>query len=188
MRILKDGDQYFALIAALDGTLTKLKFGNSISSPPVIIQEGNLGGVLTTNLYGLGVAIDNSVWAIMSVNQSNGQVFKIDYPNSCFASPATSSQTNPVVSFSQAGSFKVAFSAINSGIASTKVKTLSVSSLVAPDIDFLIRIIAPAIRFCLLPPLQVPLVYSIGISATVQILLNLILQQFIHRPGLLYHH
>ena len=136
LRILKDGDQYFVLIAALDGTITKLKFGNALSSPPVIIQEGDVGGVLPANLYGLGVAIDNSVWTIMSVNQSNGQVFKIDYPNSCAASPATSSQTNPLVSFSQAGSFKVALSAINSGIASTKVKTLSVSYLVAPDIDF----------------------------------------------------
>lgn len=136
LRVVKDGDQYYLIVVALDGTLTKLNFGNSINSTPTIISEGNIGGTLPANVYGLGVAQVNSVWTIMTVNQANGQVFKIDYPNNCSATPSASSLPNPMVSFSQAGSYAISLSVVNSGVTSTKVKSISIVNSTAPDIEF----------------------------------------------------
>nr|MBP9084179.1 PKD domain-containing protein [Bacteroidia bacterium] len=136
LSIVKEGEEYFLFVIALDGTLTKLEFGKDLTSIPVIIQEGDIGGVLQANTYGIGLAKENSAWTVMAVSQSNGQVYHIIYPNICGATPRVSNQMSPEVTYAQAGVYKVSLESTYALGTSTKIKSISVSSSIAPDISF----------------------------------------------------
>lgn len=136
LRWAKEGEQYYFLVLALDGTLTRGSFGTSVTNIPSLTQEGNLGGVLPASMYGLGLVKENSVWTIMGVNPVNGQVFRIQYADNCSASPKTSSATNPVILYADAGTYSVSLENVSGSAVGVKEKSISVSGLVAPDIDF----------------------------------------------------
>ncbi|MGB4973771.1 MAG: PKD domain-containing protein [Cyclobacteriaceae bacterium] len=136
LRIAKDGDEYYVFVIALDGTLTKLELGADINSSPVIITEGNIGNVLEPNTYGLALAKENSEWMILTVDQSNGQVYKIMYPNSCTAIPEVSNQVNPEVKYTQSGVYNVSLESTYASGTSVRTKSITVSSALAPDLDF----------------------------------------------------
>ena len=136
LRMAKEGESFFAFIVALDGTMVKLQFGNDITSVPTVVNEGNIGGVLPANMYGLAVAKDNSTWTVMGVTQGNGQVYKINYPDNCGATPGTSTLQNPTVVYSLAGTYAVSLNNSSGGGVGSKTRSITVSSLPAPDIDF----------------------------------------------------
>ncbi len=136
LRLAKEGEEYFVFVIALDGTLTKLEFGADISSAPSIVMEGNVGNVLQANTYGLALAKENSEWTILALSQSNGQVYHINYPNICAATPSVSTQKNPQIKFTQAGVYHISLESFYDLGTSTKTKNVTVSSSLAPDIDF----------------------------------------------------
>ena len=136
LRIAKEGEDYFVFVIALDGTLTKLEFGVDIISSPNIVMEGSVGNVLQVNSYGLALAKENSEWTILALSQSNGQVYHINYPNICAATPSVSNEKNFQVKYTQAGVYQVSLESFYDSGTSTKTKTVTVSSNVAPDIDF----------------------------------------------------
>lgn len=61
----------------------KLEFGKDLTCLSVIIQEGDIGSILQSNTYGIGVAKENSEWTILAVNATSGQVYHVNYPNIC---------------------------------------------------------------------------------------------------------
>jgi PKD repeat protein len=136
LRIAKEGEEFFVFVVALDGTLTKLEFGADINSSPVIVAEGNVGNILQANTYGLAIAKENSEWTILVVSQSDGQVYHVNYPNICSAMPKVSNQENPEVKYTQPGNYKVSLESTYASGSSTKTKSITVSSSVAPDITF----------------------------------------------------
>lgn len=136
LRMTKEGEEYFLMLTSLDGIFHKLKFGNDLTSIPIIVNEGNINNVLPLNTYGLALAKENSVWTILVADASNGKIYQIDYPNNCSASPLSSTQTNPKVSFSQAGVYHVSLETTNATGTTAKTKTITVSASTAPDIDF----------------------------------------------------
>ena len=135
IKILKDGEDYFLLIIALDGTLTKLSFGADLNSSPTISNEGDIGGVLKPNTYGIASVRDNSVWITLAISQSNGDVYHIKYQNICSATPQISTLVNPQIKFSAPGSYSISLE-VTSGLTSTLTRTVVVSFLTSPDINF----------------------------------------------------
>lgn len=136
LRIAKEGEEYYVFIIALDGTLTKLNFGNNIMTAPAVVNEGNIGGVLPPSMYGLGLVKENSVWTILGVNQANGQIYRILYPDICSAAPKTSALSNPSATYSLAGTYSISLETISGNSIGSKTRTIVVSALTAPDINF----------------------------------------------------
>jgi len=136
LRLTREGEDYFLFVMALDGTLSKLNFGTSITSAPAITHEGTIGGVLPGGMYGLGLAKENSVWTILGISAINGQVFNIHYPDLCSATPKVSAAANPTVSYSVPGTYQIALQNSSAGVTGAKTRSVTVSVLQAPDIDF----------------------------------------------------
>lgn len=137
LRLVQEGDRfYFLSLAFDDGTLTKGDFGPNITSVPAITNEGNLGGILTTSLYAIGLVKENSTWTVLGVNAANGQYVRINYNDNCSATPKTSAATEPVVSYGSAGTFLISLHNASGTSVGSDVQAVTVSSLAAPDIDF----------------------------------------------------
>ncbi|MBS1558119.1 MAG: PKD domain-containing protein [Bacteroidetes bacterium] len=135
LRIAQDGENYFTFVSSMDGILTKLGFGNNLTSSPTITNEGNMG--VLSNMYGLAVANDhNSTWIMLSVSLTNGQVFSINYPDNCSASPRTSTSTIPTFSYSSQGNYNISLMNSNSTGIVVKTNPITINSLTAPDITF----------------------------------------------------
>ncbi len=135
LKMIKDGEDYFLLTTALDGTLTKFSFGADLNSTPSIAEEGSLGGVLKPNTYGIAAIRNDSRWTTLALH-STGEVYKISYPDNCSAIPASSTLANPKVKFNSAGNYSISLEASSAELTSTLTKPIVVSSLVAPDINF----------------------------------------------------
>ncbi len=125
--ITHEGGDYFLFVIAFDGTLSKLKFGNDVTSVPTVVSEGTIGGVLPPSMYGLGMAKHNSVWTVMGINQSNGDLYIINYPNNCSAVPATASIANPIVSYGVAGNYLISLENSSSGGIGFASKSINVN-------------------------------------------------------------
>ncbi len=136
LRLAMEGEEFFFFVMALDGTLTKGEFGSDITTVPVLVSEGTIGGVLPLNMYGLGLAKENSTWTILGVNLANGQVYSVNYPDLCSATPKTSTLSNPTVTYSAAGPFSISLETSTSGVVGSKARSITISALVAPDINF----------------------------------------------------
>lgn len=137
LRFAQDGEEYFLLIASLDGIWHKLKFGTELHNNPIVDNEGDLNDGLQPNIYGLAVAKENSIWTILSVSQANGQVYRVNYPQNCSAAQSTSTEMSPLVSYTSAGTYTVSLNFFSEGQRITKSKIIAVSGQVAPDINFL---------------------------------------------------
>ena len=136
LRIGLEAGQYYLFVVALDGRIIKLSFGTDPASTPALTDEGNIDGVLPSNIYGLAVARQNSVWAIHTIDQSNGNVYAIRYPDQCSASLMTSQLVSPEVSYQQSGVYTVALSVTNASGTSFSTATVNVSGLFSPDVSF----------------------------------------------------
>ncbi len=136
LRVVREADRFYLLMLALDGTLTKADFGSSIVSVPTLTNEGTLGGVLSANVYGLGMVKESSTWTLIGVNQSNGTYVRINYPDNCSASPPTSMAAEPGVSYASPGTYQVSLYTTSGMSVGVHTQLVSVSSSIAPDIDF----------------------------------------------------
>lgn len=134
LRLAQEGEEYFLFAVALEGTLTKFEFGNDLNSFPIIIDEGSIGNTLASNIYGLAVSKENSTWTVSTVSLANGQVFQINYPETCATSPSTTNEVNPKVKFTQPGQYKVTLENASSSGFSAKSRVVNISAVQAPDI------------------------------------------------------
>jgi len=136
LRVAKDGNNYFLFVASINNVFSKLTFGTDLASVPTIVNEGNINNSISSILYGLAVAFDNSTWAIHSVDAA-GAMYQIYYPDNCTATPKTSTQSDPLFAYAVAGTYNVSLTASNATGASTLTKSVVVSSLNSPDINIL---------------------------------------------------
>lgn len=137
LRAMKEGDNYFLMVTSLGGSFFKISMGTDLNvlNPPVT-NEGNFGAALQ-NSFGLAVAKKNSVWTISVVDQGSGKVSTVQYPNNCSVTVLGDDPASPIVKYTQAGIYQVGLTATNAGgISSSLTKSVTVSSLVAPDINF----------------------------------------------------
>lgn len=135
-RMARDGEEYFLFITSFDGLFQKLNFGNDPYSLPLVTNEGNIGGAIPGNLYGLAIAKEASEWTIITTSQGTGKAFHIYYPNTCSASTLVSTQVEPLISYNQPGNYDVTLEYLSAAGTSYKTRSVSVSSFAPPDIDF----------------------------------------------------
>lgn len=133
LRLVREGEEYFIFVLSLDGSFTKGALGTSITGSPVMSNEGTLG-VLTSSMYALGMTKENSIWTILGVNQSNGQFYRINYNNSCSASPMVSALAAPTVIYSTAGTYLVTLENSTATGVGAKSSAITVSPNQSPDI------------------------------------------------------
>ncbi len=134
LRLAREGEEYFLFAVALEGTLTKLAFGNDLSSSPIIVNEGTIGNTLESNIYGLAISKENSTWTVSTVSLANGQVYQINYPQTCATFPSTSTEVDPLVTFTQSGQYTITLENVSTLGFSAKSKVVNNSAVQAPDI------------------------------------------------------
>ena len=136
LRAMKEGENYFLGVTSLGGSFFKIRIGTDLNilNPPVT-NEGNFGSVLQ-NSFGLAVAKENSVWTISVLDQGSGKVTNVQYPNNCSVAVLDNNPVSPIVKYTQAGTYQVGLIVTNSaGVTSSLTKVVTVSSLLAPDIN-----------------------------------------------------
>lgn len=136
IRVAREGENYFFFALALDGSFTKGSFGADITAMPVISGEGALSGVLPSGMYALSLVKENSTWTILGISQSSGQCFRINYTMNCSASPAAFTGSDPVVTYSTAGTYQIALENQAGEVVGVRSRSISVNASPAPDISF----------------------------------------------------
>jgi len=137
LRIVKEGAEFFLLSTSLGGAFYKTSFGSDLNNPtPTIINEGSFGTTLQ-NSYGLGVAKENSVWNVSVIDQGTGKISKVNYSPFCPVVVDDPDLVNPIVHYSQSGTYTVTLTKLLSGVFVSKSKNISVSNSMAPEIAFI---------------------------------------------------
>jgi len=132
-----DGAEYYAFIQSALGVQYRLSFGAS-----VVDKTGN--GV---SLGNFGVSNENSAlelvkvdsdWIGFSIDLTNRRLVRQVFPTECTASPATFQGQHPMgVRYSTGGIKNITLRAVSSsGAISSQSKPLTISTDLAPDINF----------------------------------------------------
>lgn len=94
--IIKDGLNYFMFITnTMDGTISRLDFGNSLANQPVAVNLGDLG-VLVSNIEGIQIKWDKSkgTWYGLVAGYSNNFIVRLNFGNSLLNVPTAENMGN----------------------------------------------------------------------------------------------
>lgn len=132
----QEGGKYFALIQSALGNLYRLGFGANLSSTPQSSKDfGNFG--VSSDNFPLAVATSQSSWMGFSIDNTNGRLIRLSFPNLCSGNIFVSTQSNPTFQYSNSGSYQVSLRSFDSsGNSSSLQNTIVISSLRSPDITF----------------------------------------------------
>ncbi len=132
----QEGGKYFALIQSAIGNLYRLGFGPNLSSTPQTSKDfGNFG--VSSDNFPLAVANSQSSWMGFSIDNTNGRLIRLSFPNLCSGNIFVSTQSNPTFQYSNSGSYQVSLRSFDSsGNSSSLQNTIVISSLQSPDITF----------------------------------------------------
>jgi PKD repeat protein len=137
IKLVRDGDEYFAFIQSALGEQYRLSFGVSVIDKIGIGQNfGNFG--ISNENFALELVKVNSDWYGFSIDLTNSRLVRQTFPTLCDASLATSNLQNPPqVFYNTGGAKKISLTAISSNEGThTQSKTTSVSVSLAPDVNF----------------------------------------------------
>lgn len=136
LRVIKEDEDFFLAVTSLSGNFYKIDLGDDLSINNLnVVNEGNFGTLLQ-NSYGLAVAKEGSFWNISVVDLGSGKVTNVNYSAECPVNVIERDPNSVFINYSQPGNYKIALTNTNSNFSGTKAKFISVSNLVAPEIDF----------------------------------------------------
>ncbi len=132
----QEGGKYFALIQSAIGNLYRLGFGANLSSTPQTSKDfGNFG--VSSDNFPLAVANSQSSWMGFSIDNTNGRLIRLSFPNLCSGNIFVNTQSNPIFQYSNSGNYQVSLRSFDSsGNSSSIQNTIVISSLQSPDITF----------------------------------------------------
>ncbi len=135
--LVAEGGQFYGIVQARGGDLYFLDYGASLSSSPSGVNLGDLG-VLTSVHNPFAVISDSSTWYGFTIDFSSSTLFRIDWPNACQASSPISTEEVPGgINYGTDGTNTIVLRATDSnGNDHYTTETITVSTDVAPDIDF----------------------------------------------------
>lgn len=134
IRLADDGDKFYALVTSIQGHFLRLDFHTDLTSTPDVTDEDDVGGVLSSTQYGLGIVYENSNWNAWAVDESTGSAFRIHYPDNCTASPAYSTSSNPLVVYEGSGNFEIGLKNTTGSGTGRMTRAVTINSSLAPDI------------------------------------------------------
>jgi PKD repeat protein len=137
--VVKENSEYLVFAQSQNATpaLYRMNFGSSLSGNPVAVDELKDYGIAGTGMWGFSMYKVGTEWLVMSVENAGPGIFKSTFPNNCFSSESTSTESNPVLTTENAGNFFVTLTVTDgSGNESSITNPLTVTSSTAPDINF----------------------------------------------------
>ena len=118
-------------------SLFRLNFGNDLNSNPVTTELTSLG-YAGPEVWNFSMFHSKSTWVGFGVESIGSSIFRIDFPNNCFADVAYSTEAEPTVISSRSGSFTVTLTASHAqNNYSYLSKTVVVSGSPSSDIGFI---------------------------------------------------
>ncbi|MFN8336860.1 MAG: PKD domain-containing protein [Cyclobacteriaceae bacterium] len=141
--VQREGGNYYAFTQHIDGWVFRIDFGASILDHTGV--ETNLGtlGISSSN-FALDIIHEGSDWYGFSIDLSGsvtpgeGRLMRLHFPDTCNVNIKTFvGQTPPIIRYTSAGTYTIALTTQSAaGFIGTISKSVIVSALPAPDIDF----------------------------------------------------
>lgn len=136
-----EGGSYFAFIqSAYPGNLYRVDFGPSIIDQTGTTTDlGNLSGTTTANAdnFAFTIAHQNSDWFGFFIDNAGSRLMRLPFTSVCNTTIPVSNSYSPIVSYTQAGTYKISQTATDAnGNLSSQAHSITISSSLAPDIDF----------------------------------------------------
>lgn len=143
-----DAGDFFLFLGALPGNIFRVNLGGDLSQNPSGIDPiGDLG--IFSNVVKNRLLKNGTTWYYFSVNFSSGTIYKAVFPTpSCQAVPGFYTTQNLNLTFNSSGPKYISLRSFNVGAFSDQNKSVSVSLLTAPNIDFINQ------QSCVLSPIQ----------------------------------
>lgn len=136
IKFLKEGAQHYAFISTISGNLLRMDFGESVLNPLVFNLLGKFG-VLSNTLKLDFIKNDSKFLGLTSIWNAN-RIVIIDFINDCPLEPLFSSEIQPVISFSSAGTYAITLTAYQSSKSNSTTKEITVSPNTAPTGEILL--------------------------------------------------
>jgi gliding motility-associated-like protein len=90
IEIVQDGNSFFAFVTNhLDGTITRLSFGNSLLNEPISENIGNLANILPTHLEGIQIKKEGDYWygiVVGGIGKAS-RIVRLEFGNSLTNTP-----------------------------------------------------------------------------------------------------
>lgn len=131
-----DAGKFFLFVGALPGNIFRVNLGPDLDQNPLGIDTiGDLG--VFSNVVKNRLIKSGTTWYYFSINFSSGNIYKAVFPTpTCQAAPGFYTTQDLNLSFNLAGTKHVALRSFNDGAFDDQYKSVSISSLTAPIIDF----------------------------------------------------
>lgn len=136
--VAKDKNEYVILAVSNNGKLHRINLGSDLSSINAVYTDLGINGAMDRT-ESLALVKEESSWYGYSLNRSNGRLYQVKFQNDCNVNVTTSTTREPKqVYYTNPGSYNaglVVYDATGQ-ILDAISKNITVSSSVAPDIDF----------------------------------------------------
>ncbi len=132
-----DDNEYFIFIVSQFGSFFRIELGSDIqNNTPNVVSLGDLG-ILNGN-FSLAIVNDQSNWHAFSLNSTNNELNRIDFPSTCSANNPIASANLPTgVNYSVSGTYNIGMMVTDEdGNVDRITKQITVSATEAPDISF----------------------------------------------------
>jgi PKD repeat protein len=136
--LVSENGQYYIFSQSRNAQLSliKISFGSSLSNTPTVTEMPNVG-FGSSEIWNLSLFNSKSTWVGFAVEQIGQNIYKIQFPNNCFATTEYSTDFQPIVSTINPGIFSVSLSAKDaSGNTANLTKSITVKTDKSPDINF----------------------------------------------------
>ncbi len=131
-----DNGNYYLLLPTDQGSLLRITLGNDLTQIPT--SNTNLGNLdVFTNTRKLSLIKDQTNWYAFSVGWSSGNIYRASFPSpTCPVAPGFFTDENLHLTFSSAGVKYVSLSSFSGAAIDQQHKSVTISSLNAPIVDF----------------------------------------------------
>ncbi|WKN29792.1 PKD domain-containing protein [Porifericola rhodea] len=139
LQLIQENGEYIALVNTTSGQLYRAVLGSSISNQVTSENIDQVGSGFGVG-YDLAFGKSEGSWFGYVINDKNGSLFQVDFPQSCDASLAYSKLQQPEgIYYTNAGKQYVNIETINgNGVVSSTTDSLQVLETVAPEIDIVL--------------------------------------------------
>ena len=139
IELVNENGTFYAFAQTRNPTLSifRLDFGNSLDNLPQSITELKDFGYGSAELWNLSIYRANSSWVGLVTESIGTNIYKLNFPNNCFSNDQYSTEVEPEVYSSNAGTYVISLATEDiSGNFSYLSKNLVVSNNVSSDISF----------------------------------------------------
>ncbi|MGL1885897.1 MAG: PKD domain-containing protein, partial [Reichenbachiella sp.] len=127
--------EYVGYVQGISEGLYRIKLGDDLANPTLVVEEQT--GIATGLTAGMTLKYDHGYWKAFQI-QSNGTLYRIDFPLDCGVNEGGSSEVTPTnITYQQEGIYQVSLRAFDdNGTFTEDVQSVTITSSTAPNISF----------------------------------------------------